>query len=97
MICTTDVVLKFFVKPDCTHEGSMSGFQEKDANAAKFLRRNEQPQRSDEDQRDQVQRWIKVCQTVASRGLEYIHAVDVKVLFSRMCGNFCEAIAQDTD
>jgi len=97
MSCASDVVLKFFIKPDCTHNGGVSGFQENDPDTAKALRRDEEPQWPDEDQRDQVQRWIEVCQPIAGGGFEYIHTIDVKVLFSCMRSDFCEAVAQDTD
>lgn len=35
-----------------------------------------------------------MCQPIAGRGFEHIHAVDVEVLLSRMRGDFQEAIAQ---
>lgn len=71
--------------------------QENNASAAELcVRREEEPQRTEDDEGQQVERRVEVGESIASRCLQDVDAVHVEVLLSRMRNDPREAVGQHT-
>lgn len=77
-----DHVPGVFIRPDQSHEGDMGRFQDEDADAADIFRGEKQPQRSQECERNQIERRHEICKASRGAALEDIDGILEQILFT---------------
>lgn len=68
-----DVLMHTLKQPDAADDRGMGDLQEDNAGTSQMGSWKTEAEWADQDQRDEVQRWVEVSEAVASRCLEHVN------------------------
>ena len=86
-----------FVELDGSDDGEMGRLEQEDASPAEFVvGGQEEAERPEDDKSEQIEWRVEVSQTVTSRRLQHVDAVDIEILLSSVGNNSGETVGQHT-